>query len=203
MKAPCATLGRVKSPRTGRLVTVREVAKACGCSEQCARRRLKRAGIYFRTGHRGYTTKNDLKRVLPEVAAVLGRPAHEDVYLSTAEIAARLQVDTQKVRRWLKVTGAGRKRGGRIVATRETLREHAPQILQEIEGRTLLPRPVMGRLAELDPKMPASERRKERRKLVANGSMVKLGKHFVFVGHLSVPNFDTDSEVLGDLDDDP
>lgn len=52
--------------------------------------------------------------------------------LTTSDVAEALSWDTQRARRWLKRSGAGIKRGGRIVTTPVLLASHFPELYQQI-----------------------------------------------------------------------
>lgn len=52
--------------------------------------------------------------------------------LGSADVAKALGWDTRRARRWLRRTGAGEKRGGRIVTTAAKLVAHFPEAYHEI-----------------------------------------------------------------------
>ena len=51
---------------------------------------------------------------------------------TTAEVAEILGWDVRRTRRWLLRTGAGKKRGGRVVTTLGLLAEHFPEAWREV-----------------------------------------------------------------------
>lgn len=55
--------------------------------------------------------------------------ARKQTVFWTDELAELAGCDTRRMRRLLLSTGAGQKRGGRVIATRGTLAAHAPELL--------------------------------------------------------------------------